>query len=107
MPRAKTTRYADNGPSAADLAEFEAAMDGLLQSVGLPQLPPDVWAQITQEAVSRGYTVTVSPALGGRAYRVGLPMGTKRVEVYLSSTDDISALLRGLILAVRKLPVRG
>jgi hypothetical protein len=106
VPRAKSTRYADNGPSVEDLAEFETAMAGLLQSVGLPEFPPDVWAQLTKEAVSRGYTLTVSPALGGRAYRVGLPMGTKRVEVYLSSNDDIAALLRGLILAVRKLPTR-
>lgn len=106
MPRAKSPRYNDNGPSAADLAEFEATLGGLLQTVGLPEFPPDVWAALTKEAVSRGYTLTISPAMGGRSYRVGLPMGTKRVEIFLSSSDDIEAMLRGLILAVRKLPVR-
>lgn len=107
MPRAKASRYNDTGPTADDLAEFEAALGGLLQTVGLPEFPPDVWAQLTKEAVSRGYTLTISPAMGGRSYRVGLPMGTKRVEVFLSSSDDIEKLLRGLILAVRKLPTRG
>lgn len=106
MPRAKSRSYSDNGPSAEDLAEFETAMAGLLQTVGLPELPPAVWSQLTKEAASRGYTLTVSPAMGGRAYRIGVPMGARRVEVFLSSTDDIEALLRGLILAVRKLPTR-
>lgn len=106
MPRAKGRSYSDNGPSAADLAEFESALGTVLQTVGLPELPPAVWSSLTKEAASRGYTLTVSPAMGGRAYRIGLPMGTRRVEVYLSATDDAEALLRGLILAVRKLPVR-
>lgn len=107
MPRGKSTRYADNGPSAEDLAEFETAMAGLLQTIGLPTLPEKVWAQLGQEAATRGYTLTLSPAMGGRAYRIAVPMGTKRAEIYLSSTDDAEALIRGLILAVRKLPVRG
>lgn len=106
MPRAKRTAYADNGPTADDLAAFEAAMAGLLQTVGLPELPEAVWAQLGKEAASRGYTLVLSPAMGGRAYRVSVPMGTKRAEIYLSSSDDAEALIRGLILAVRKLPVR-
>jgi hypothetical protein len=106
MPRAKKPGYNDNGPSAADLAEFEAALAGLLQDQRLPALPEKVWAQLGQEAASRGYTLTLSPAMGGRAYRIGVPMGTKRVELYLSANDDAEALIRGLILAVRKLPTR-
>jgi hypothetical protein len=106
VPRAKSSRYNDNGPTAADLAEFEAAMAGLLQDQGLPDLPEQVWAQLGKEAAMRGYTTTLSPAMGGRAYRIGVPMGAKRVEVYLSANDDSEALIRGLILAVRKLPVR-
>lgn len=106
VPRAKRATYADHGPSAADLADFEAAMAGLLQTVGLPELPEAVWAQLCKEAASRGYTLTISPAMGGRAYRIAVPMGTKRAEIYLSASDDAEALVRGLILAVRKLPVR-
>lgn len=106
MPRAKRPTYADNGPSAADLADFETALAGLLQANSRPKLPADVWAQLGEEATARGYTLTLSPSLGGRAYRIAVPMGAKRAEVYLSSGDDAEALIRGLILAVRKLPVR-
>lgn len=106
MPRKRQSSYNDSGPSAEDLAEFEAALAGLLQTVGLPDLPQDVWAQLGKEAATRGYTLVLSPAMGGRAYRIGVPMGTRRVEVYLSATDNAEALLRGLLLAVRKLPVR-
>jgi hypothetical protein len=106
VPRAKRPGYNSDGPSAADLAEFESALAGLLQTVGLPDLPPAVWAQLGKEAATRGYTLTLSPSMGGRAYRIGVPMGTRRVEVYLSASDDSEALLRGLLLAIRKLPVR-
>lgn len=106
MPRARKPTYADNGPTAEDLAEFETAMAGLLQTVGLPDLPETVWAQLGKEAAQRGYTLVLSPSMGGRAYRISVPMGSKRAEVYLSSSDDAEALIRGLILAVRKLPVR-
>lgn len=106
MPRGKSTRYNDTGPSAADLEEFEAALAGLLQTVGLPDLPEKVWSQLGKEAATRGYTLVLSPAMGGRAYRIGVPMGSRRVEVYLSANDDAEALIRGLILAVRKLPTR-
>ena len=106
MPRGKRPSYSDNGPTAEDLAEFETAMAGLLQTVGLPDLPENVWAQLGREAASRGYTLTLSPAMGGRAYRIAVPMGAKRAEIYLSSSDDAEALIRGLILAVRKLPIR-
>lgn len=106
MPRGKRPTYADSGPSAADLADFEAALAGLLQANGRLKLPPDVWAQLGEEATARGYTLVLSPSMGGRAYRISVPMGAKRAEVYLSSSDDAEALIRGLILAVRKLPVR-
>jgi hypothetical protein len=106
VPRAKRTTYASNGPTAEDLADFESALAGLLQTVGLPELPEAVWAQLGKEAASRGYTLTLSPAMGGRAYRIAVPVGAKRAEIYLSATDDAEALIRGLILAVRKLPVR-
>jgi hypothetical protein len=107
VPRARSKAYSDNGPSAADLEEFEAALAGVLQTVGLPDLPESVWAQLGKEAAQRGYTLVLSPAMGGRAYRIGVPMGARRVEVYLSATDNAEALLRGLLLAVRKLPTRG
>ena len=106
MPRAKSGRFFDNGPSQADLAEFEAALAGLLQNQGLPELPEKVWAQLAREATSRGYALTISPAMGGRAYRIRVPVGTKGAEIYLSATDDAEALIRGLMLVVRKLPTR-
>jgi hypothetical protein len=50
--------------------------------------------------------LVVSPALGGRAYRVALPMGDKRVEVYISDASTAEQIVSQLLLAVQSLPVR-
>ncbi len=106
MPRRSAVSKANTGPSAEDLAEFRAAMGSLLPSGGPPALPSGNWARLTALVVERGYTLVVSPALGGRAYRVALPMGDKRVEVYISDASTAEQIVSQLLLAVQSLPVR-
>ena len=106
MPRAKSSRYSQSGPSDADLLEFESALASLLQTAQLLPLPGDLFARLTHEAVKRGYSLSISPSLGGRAYRLRVPFGDRALEVYVSDTDNVDQLLTGLLAAVGKLPTR-
>jgi hypothetical protein len=107
VPRAKRPSSYGNGPTAEDLAQFEAALAGMLQTAQLQELPGDLWARLTHETVRRGYSLAISPSLGGRAYRLRVPFGEKALELYLSDTDNVEQLLRGMLAAVGKLPTRG
>jgi hypothetical protein len=44
--------------------------------------------------------------LGGRAYRISIPLGDRRVEVYAGDNDSIEQVINGLLIAVQSLPVR-
>jgi hypothetical protein len=44
--------------------------------------------------------------LGGRAYRISIPLGDRRVEVYAGDNDSITQVIDGLLIAVQSLPVR-
>jgi hypothetical protein len=50
--------------------------------------------------------LVISPALGGRAYRISIPLGDRRVEVYSGDDDSIVQVIDGLLIAVQSLPVR-
>jgi hypothetical protein len=106
MPRGKSSRYSQSGPSEADLVEFESALASLLQTAQLLPLPGDVWARLTHETIRRGYSLSVSPSLGGRAYRLRVPFGERALEIYISDTDNVEQLLTGMLAAVGKLPTR-
>ena len=106
MPRGKARNYNSVGPSADDLAAFESALASLLPTAQLLPLPGDLLSQITHEAGRRGYSLTVSPTLGGRAWRLRVPFGEKALEVYTSDTENVGQLLMGLLAAVGKLPTR-
>lgn len=106
MPRRKNPGSFGAGPTAEDLEQFEAALAGLLQTAVLQELPGDTLARLAHLCVSRGYSLSISPSLGGRAYRLRVPFADKALEVYLSDTDNLRQLLDGLLLAVGKLPVR-
>jgi hypothetical protein len=88
------------------MAAFRAAMGPLLSTVDAPALPAANWARLTSLVVSRGYTLVVSPALGGRAYRISIPLGDRRVEVYAGDSDGIVQVIDSLLIAVQSLPVR-
>ncbi len=106
MPRKRAVSNGSGGVSDDDMAAFRAAMGPLLSSVGPPELPPANWSRLTTLVVSRGYTLVVSPALGGRAYRISIPLGDRRVEVYAGDNDSITQVIDGLLIAVQSLPVR-
>lgn len=106
MPRAKRTQYTNTQPSPDDLAAFEAALAELLPTAQLLPLPGDVLSRLIHEAARRGYSLTVSPAMAGRAYRLRVPFGDKALEVYTSDTENVGQLLNGLLAAVGRLPTR-
>jgi hypothetical protein len=106
MPRAKSRAYSSSGPTADDLAAFETALAELLPTAQLLPLPGDLLSRITHEAGRRGYSLTVSPALAGRAFRLRVPFGEKALEVYTDDNDQVEQVLRGLLAAVGKLPTR-
>jgi hypothetical protein len=107
VPRAKRPSGYSNGPTAEDLEQFEAALAGMLQTAQLQVLPGDTLARLHHEVCRRGYSLNVSPSLGGRAYRLRVPFGEKALELYLSDTDNVEQLLLGMLAAVGKLPTRG
>jgi hypothetical protein len=106
MPRGKRPGSYSNGPTPEDLAQFESALATLVQTAQLRPLPGDVFARLAHEAVKRGYSLSVSPSLGGRAYRLRVPFGEKALEIFVSDTDNVDQLLTGLLAAVGKLPTR-
>jgi hypothetical protein len=106
VPRAKSRSYNSSGPTDEDLAAFESALASLLPTAQLLPLPGDLLSKITHEAGRRGYSLTVSPTLGGRAWRLRVPFGEKALEVYTSDTENVGQLLTGLLAAVGKLPTR-
>ncbi len=106
MPRKRTPSTGNGGVTDDDMAAFRAAMGPLLSSSGPPALPPANWARLAALVVSRGYTLVISPALGGRAYRISIPLGDRRVEVYSGDDDSIVQVIDGLLIAVQSLPVR-
>jgi hypothetical protein len=106
MPRGRRPSGYGAGPTAEDLAQFEAALAGMLQTAVLQELPGDILARLVHLCASRGYSLTISPSLGGRAYRLRVPFAEKALEVYLSDTDNVRQLLDSLLLAVGRLPTR-
>ncbi len=106
MPRKRTQSTGSGGVSDEDMAAFRAAMGPLLSPMGPPELPAGNWARLAGLVVSRGYTLVISPALGGRAYRISIPLGDRRVEVYAGDNDSIVQVIDGLLIAVQSLPVR-
>lgn len=106
MPRAKRTNYSQSGPSESDLLAFESALAEMLQTAVLQTLPGDILARLAHETVKRGYSLSLSPSLGGRAYRLRVPFADKALEIYVSDTDNVQQLLTGLLSAVGKLPTR-
>jgi hypothetical protein len=106
VPRAKSASRYNNGPTPADLEQFERALAGLVQTAVLTPLPGDTLSRVVHEAIRRGYSLTVSPSLGGRAYRLRVPFADKALEIFLSDTDNVEQLLTGLLAAVGQLPTR-
>ncbi len=106
MPRRKSASTGTGGISDEDMAAFRTAMGPLLSPVGPPELPAGNWARLAGMVVSRGYTLVISPALGGRAYRISIPLGDRRVEVYAGDSDSIVQVIDSLLIAVQSLPVR-
>jgi hypothetical protein len=44
--------------------------------------------------------------LGGRAYRISIPLGDRRVEVYAGDDDTVAMVIDNLLIAVQSLPTR-
>lgn len=106
MPRKRPPAQAAGGPSDDDMAAFRAAMGPLLQVGGPPPLPSANWARLTALVCEKGYTLVISPALGGRAYKIAIPLGEKRIDVFASDKDTAEQIVDALLLAVQHLPQR-
>lgn len=107
MPRARKPAGNGNvGPSDDDMAAFRAAMGPLLSTGGAPALPAANWARLTALVVEKGYTLVISPALGGRAYKIAIPLGEKRIDVFASDKDTAEQIVDALLIAVQHLPQR-
>lgn len=108
MPRKKLHNPTD--PAAnftpADLAEMQAALAGTLPKVAVTAWPGEAWSALALEVVSRGYVVTVSPQMDGRAVKISVPVGTGRLTVTASNDQELLEAVRALTLQVRRLPVR-
>ena len=107
MPRGRTTGFGDNGPSEEDLAEFMGMLDGqLLVRQAFPLVDGSL-ARLIEGVTSKGYACRVAPVQGGRARAFVIYLsGDKKVEVQESDPELFEEKLRGLILAVEKLPER-
>lgn len=107
MPRGKRPTTYGPGPTMDDLAAFESALAEMVQTAQLLPLPGDLLARLAHEACRRGYSLSLSPSLGGRAYRLRVPFGEKALEIFISDTDNVEVLLGSILAAVGKLPTRG
>lgn len=107
MPRAKRSTSYLPGPSVDDLAAFESALAEIVQTANLLPLPGDLLSRLAHETCRRGYSLSLSPSLGGRAYRLRVPFGEKAIEIYVADTDNVAVLLGSVLAAVGKLPTRG
>lgn len=108
MPRAKNAR-ATNGAetvTASDLAEMQAALAGTLPKMAVTTWPHAEWSALALEVVARGYVVTISPQMDGRAVKMSVPVGTGRLTVTANNDEELVESLRALLLQVRRLPVR-
>lgn len=108
MPRAKNARAntGDATVTAADLAEMQAALAGTLPKMAVTAWPHAEWSALALEVVARGYVVTVSPQMDGRAVKMSVPVGTGRLTVTANNDEELVESLRALLLQVRRLPVR-
>lgn len=104
MPRAKRVYGEGPGVTDADLAELQTALAGTLSAVAVQQFPPDDWANLALACVVQGYTLVVSPQMDGRAVRLSVPVGTKRLALTAGNDRELAEAVRALTLAVRKLP---
>jgi hypothetical protein len=106
VPRAKKSSTAGTGVSAADMAEFRAALAGTLSQVAVSAFPPADWASLTIACLRQGYTLVVSPQLDGRAVRLSVPVGTDRLAITASTDQELLEAIRKMELLVRKLPLK-
>lgn len=108
MPRAKSGRTSNgaDGVSAADLEEMQTALAGVLPTMAVTAWPEAEWSALAVEVVGRGYVVTVSPQMDGRAVKVSVPVGTGRLTVTAGNDRELLEALRALLLQVRRLPAR-
>lgn len=94
----------DGRVPAADLAELQAALAATLRSHSVGSFPHDDWASLAICCLHAGVTLVVSPQMDGRAVRLSVPIGTKRLSITAGTDIELEEGIRALILAVRKLP---
>lgn len=85
---------------------MQSALAGTLPKVAVTAWPANEWSALALEVVSRGYVVTVSPQMDGRAVKISVPVGTGRLTVTASNDQELLESLRALLLQVRRLPIR-
>jgi hypothetical protein len=106
MPRGRQ-QNADDGPTDADLAEFMGMLDGQLSTRMAFPLQEGSLGRLVEGVTEKGYACRVASVQGGRARAFTLYLsGERKVEVQESDPETFEEKLRGLILAVEKLPPR-
>ena len=103
MPRPNAAKRSEHLPTPAQLAELQAALAETLSTVAVDAFPGEELAALAIECVKRGYTLVVSPQMDGRAVRISVPVGAKRLGGTAMNNEEVLAVCRGLLLAVRKM----
>lgn len=105
MPRGRSA--AADGPSDDDLAEFLGMLDGqLAQRLAFPMSEGSI-GRLIEGVTEKGYACRVAAVQGGRARAFVIYLsGERKVEIQESDPEVFEEKLRGLILAVEKLPQR-
>ena len=103
MPRRSVGSKSANGTTSADISELQAALAATLPKVAITAFPGDVWQELVFACMSCNLSVIISPQMDGRALRVSIPVGNKRLAVVAGNDQELLESLRALLLAVRKI----
>lgn len=106
MPRARSSQNVNGGPSAADIAELRAAVAQTLSKVRVEVWPGDDWQRLVFAAIRKGYSVSISPQMGGRGVKISILVDRGRIPMEAMTNTELEEGVRALILAVDKLPVK-
>lgn len=104
MPRKGIGSKSANTVPSADMAELRAALGAALSKTRIETWPSVEWTRLALACASKGYTLVVSPQMGGRGVRVSIPVGQGRLPIEAMTDQELLEGIRALILAVEKLP---
>lgn len=108
MPTGRRSNARSQTPdiSDGDFQELQAALAGTLSKVAVSEFPPAEWALLALRCIRKGYTLSLSPQVDGRAVRLRIPIGQKPLEITAGNDQELVEAVRAMLMAVEKLPTR-